>query len=266
MSTPLPVKKTTILNGVTTEYSLSGENGPVVILLNGFRMPMFSWDGLYPEIQKHGRIFAYNRHGLGKTSKASCTQTGEVIIRSLEDVLNALNLSPPYILVAHSLGGIFANLYARSKSDDVSAVVFVDSAHPDEIKRQKEFKPPWLIRFMNDALKTIEVRFDKYRYSEDECVSDTLRQIEAAGNFPAIPVAIISGGKKMPFVPEASFSLHTQCQKHLTALSPYSVQIIAGKSGHFPQITEPELVIHAITEIVDRVKTTHNAGTRSNER
>ena len=253
MSAPLPGTKTITLNGITTEYSLYGESGPVVILLNGFRMPMLSWDRLYPDIQKHGRIFAYNRHGVGKTSPATNPQTGEEVIRSLENVLKALNLSPPYVFVAHSLGGIFLNLYARLKPNDVSAVVFVDSAHPDEIKRQKEFKPPWLIRVMNDALKTIEVRFDKFRYSEDECVSDTLRKIEAAGNFPPIPVAVVTGGKKMPFVPEASFSIHIQCQKELAALSPYSVQIVANKSGHFPQITEPELVIRVIKEIVGQV-------------
>lgn len=214
---------------------------------------MSSWARLYPEIQKNGRIFAYNRHGVGRTSKASCPQTGEEIIRSLEDILQALNLSPPYILIGHSLGGLFANLYARAKPQKVIAVVLVDAPHPDEIKRQKEFRPPWLIRVINCALKTIEVRFDPYRHSEDECVFDTLRQIEAAESFPPIPLAIITGGKKMPFVPEASFSLHVQCQKDLTALSPNSVHIMAEKSGHFPQITEPELVLHAIREIVDPI-------------
>ena len=253
MSDALQDIKMITQDGVTTEYALSSESGPTVVLLNGYRMPMSSWDKLYPEIQKRGRIFAYNRHGVGKTSPATNPQTGEEVIRSLENVLKALNLSPPYVFVAHSLGGIFLNLYARLKPNDVSAVVFVDSAHPDEIKRQKEFKPPWLIRVMNDALKTIEVRFDKFRYSEDECVSDTLRKIEAAGSFPPIPVAVVTGGKKMPFVPEASFSIHIQCQKELAALSPYSVQIVANKSGHFPQITEPELVIRVIKEIVGQV-------------
>lgn len=250
MSTSLPQDQTTTLNGMTTQYSLCGENGPVVILFNGFRMPMSSWEKLYPGIQKNGRIFAYNRPGVEKTSKATCPQTGEEIIRSLEDILQALNLSPPYILVGHSLGGLFANLYARAKPEKVRAVVLVDASHPDEIKSQ-EFKPPWLLRVINDTLKKIESRFDPYRYSEDEGVFDTLRQIEAAGSFPAIPLAVITGGKKMPFVPAASFSLHLKYQSELTALSPNSVHIMADKSGHFPQITEPELVLHALKVIVD---------------
>jgi len=254
MPSSLSEKKTITVNGVTTEYSLSGEGGQVVILLNGFRMPMVSWDSLYPAIQKHGRIFAYNRHGVGKTSKATSPQTGEEVIRSLENVLKALNLSPPYILVAHSLGGIFANLYARSKPDDVAAVVFVDAAHPDEKRRQENFKPPRFLLFITDVLKAIETRFDKYKHSEDDCVAETVRQIEAAGDFPPIPVAVVTGGKKMPLVPEACFAIHRQCQNELTALSPHSIQIIANNSGHFPQITEPEIVVHAIEEIVVNVK------------
>lgn len=133
------------------------------------------------------------------------------------------------------------------------AVVLVDAPHPDEIKRQKEFKPPWLLRVINNGLKKIEARYDPYRHSEDECVFDTLRQIEAIGSFPAIPLAVITGGKKMPFVPAASFSLHLKYQSALTALSPNSVHIMADKSGHFPQITEPELILNALEAIVDPI-------------
>ncbi len=67
-----PEKKTLTVNGVTTQYWLSGACGPVVVLLNGFRMPLVSWDRLYPELEKHARIFAYNRHRVGKTSKTTC--------------------------------------------------------------------------------------------------------------------------------------------------------------------------------------------------
>lgn len=253
MSDALQDIKTITQDGVTTEYALSCESGPVVIFLNGYRMPLASWCKLYPEIQKHGNIFAYNRPGVGQTSKALRPQTGEEIIRSLDNVLKALNLSPPFILVAHSYGGIFANLYARSKPENVSAIVFVESTHPDEIEKQREFKPPWLVRAMNNALKAIERRFDKHRYSEDECIAETMRQIKAAGDFPSIPVAVVTGDKKMPSVPEAAFSIHLQYQKELAALSPYSIQIIADKSDHFPQITDPELVIQAVREIVNKV-------------
>ncbi len=69
----------------------------------------------------------------------------------------------------------------------------------------------------------------------------------------SIPVAVVSGRKKMPFVPEASFSVHLEHQAQLAALSPHSVQLFAEHSGHFPQVTEPEVVIQAI-ELVSRIR------------
>ena len=77
-------------------------------------MPMISWNNIYPEMQRYGRVFSYNRHGIGKTSKASCPRADEEIIKSLERVLRALSLPPPYVLVAHPLRGILVNLQART--------------------------------------------------------------------------------------------------------------------------------------------------------
>lgn len=260
----MPETTTVAVNGATIEYALGGEgSSPVIVLMNGFRMPLSSWEQLYPEIHKYGRVFAYNRHGIGKTSKATCPQTGAEILRSLANVLQALQLPPPYILVAHSLGGLFANLYARSHPKQVAAVVFVDASHPDEIKQQKQFPPPWLLRVVNDAVKKLEIRFDPYRYSEDDAVLETLRQIEAAGNFPPIPVAVVTGSKKMPLVPQASFALHLHYQKELATLSPDAHQMIAEGSGHFPQISEPQLVVRAIKDVADKVKLGSVAGNKS---
>ena len=194
MNNKTPDKKIIVVDGMATEYSLTGDSGPVIVLLNGFRMPISSWGQLYPEIQTLGRVFAYNRCGVGKSAKAKCGQTGIEIVNSLEKILHSLNLSPPYILVAHSLGGLYANLYARAKPNHIAAVVFVDAAHPDEKRRQEDFKPPLLIRSVAAALKTVDTLFDKYQHSEDECVAQTAHQIETAGSFPAIPVSVVSGG------------------------------------------------------------------------
>ena len=213
-------------------------------------MPMTSWESLFPEIEKLGRIFTYNRLGVGKSSKASVIQTGESVIDLLKEILSELNVSPPYVLVAHSIGGLFANLFARLRPEEVSSVVFVDAAHPDEKELQSEFKPPFILHKMNEGVKSIERIFDRYKYSEDEQVTKTIQQISEAGKFPPIPIAVVSGTKKMPLVPKESFRIHLQCQNRLLALSPNSRHYIAENSGHFPQITEPSLVISAIKEVV----------------
>lgn len=240
------------VGGHRIEYCLCGDTGPVIVLISGFRMRLHSWEKLYPEIARYGRVLTYNRLGIGKSTKANTGQTGNIVVNVMREMLSALNLQPPFVLVAHSLGGVFANLYARLKPEEVSAVVFVDAAHPDEASRQSGYKPPWLLRTINDGVKAIERIFNKYEYSEDECLRETIRQIEVAGDFPPIPLTVVTGTKKMPFIPEGSFNIHLQCQKELLQLSPESQQYFAEQSGHFPQITQPQVVLAAIKETVKK--------------
>ncbi len=50
-------------------------------------------------------------------------QTGDVVVQTLHALLEDLGLCPPYVLVGHSLGGLFANLFARVYPDETAAVV-----------------------------------------------------------------------------------------------------------------------------------------------
>jgi pimeloyl-ACP methyl ester carboxylesterase len=246
------------LNDLIVEYSLKGEGNRSIVLINGFRMPLDSWNMLYPSIEKLGKVFAYNRFGIGNSSKAMSDQTGTTVVETLRHLLKVVDLSPPYVLVGHSLGGLFINLYARMYPEEVSGIVFVDATHPDEPKGQNELQEHNFVNFVlaiNNWLKSIERIFDKYKYSEDEKIDETINQVNNAGSFPQIPLAVVSGTKKMPFVPERNFEIHLQFQKELVTLSPNSKHYTAEGSGHFPQITEPEIVLAAIKDVVEFAKT-----------
>lgn len=241
------------LNNSIIEYSLKGEGSRSIVLINGFRMPLDSWYMLYPDIEKLGKVFAYNRPGVGNSSKATSDQTGVTVVETLRSLLKAVAIAPPYILVGHSLGGLFTNLYARLYPEEVSAIVLVESAHPNEPKRQKELQQHNFVLAINNGLKSFERIFEKYKYSEDEKIEETINQINNANGFPPIPVAVVSGAKKMPFVPEKNFEIHLQFQKELIALSSNSKHYLAECSGHFPQITEPEIVLAAIRDLEQRL-------------
>ena len=46
-------------------------------------------------------------------TRRGARQTGTVVLGSLRELLALRGLQPPYVLVAHSLGGLYANLFAR---------------------------------------------------------------------------------------------------------------------------------------------------------
>lgn len=228
------------------EHRLIGCGGMNVIFLNGFRMHFDSWDKVYPSVAEANRVLLFNRAGVGSSSKARVPQTGDLVVGSLRYTASQAGLKPPYLLVSHSLGGIFANLYARMFPSEVAGVVFVESPHPLEIAEQKKLKPPVLLRAINDGVKSIEKLFDRYKFSEDECIYETIHQLETAGSFPSVPVSVVTGGRKMPIVPQRAFDLHTQFQVKLLDLSSCSKHFVCEQSGHFPQITESDVVVAAI--------------------
>jgi pimeloyl-ACP methyl ester carboxylesterase len=44
-------------------------------------------------------------------------------------------------------------------------------------------------------------------------------------------------------------------QQALARLSPRGQQVVAHKSGHFPQLTEPQLVLRVLEELLVEVRT-----------
>lgn len=250
------LKDTKIINanGKSYEYFDSrAKNEPNIIFFNGFRMPLDSWENIVPNVVGIGRVVGYNRLGVGKSSKALTEQNASVVVDDFRSFANAIDVRPPYLIVAHSLGGLYANYYARKYPNEIAAIVFVESPHPDEIIEQKQIKAPAALTGINEGLKYFEKKFDKFKYSEDEVVLDSIEQIKGIQNFPSVPVTIITGTQKLPFVPQENFDVHLKYQKKLVALSPQNVQVLAEKSGHFPQITEAELVINEIRAMVARL-------------
>jgi pimeloyl-ACP methyl ester carboxylesterase len=241
-------------NNIYLEHQRIGDGTTPIVFLNGFRMLFKTWDKVYPEIMPENCVILFNRRGVGTSIKATEEQDGNTVIIEMRALFSNLGVSPPYVLVAHSLGGLFANLYARTYPNEVAGIVFVDSPHPSEVAEQKKNSPPFVLKAINNGLKTIEKLFDNFKYSEDECIEETIAQIKRAGDFPYIPIAVVSGIKKMPFVPEKAFETHQQYQAQLLNLSPKSTHYICHESGHFPQITEPEKVITAIRDILNETK------------
>ena len=94
-------------------YILSGSGDPPIVLFSGAGLSLQGWEPLYPAIENMGTVLAWNRFGMQGSDPPVQRQTGTVVLASLRELLGYSGLNEPYVLVAHSLGGLFANLYAR---------------------------------------------------------------------------------------------------------------------------------------------------------
>lgn len=245
---PIDKKKITTANG-TFEYSLSVKESPAIILINGGGGPIEGWYKVFHELAKDHTVMAYNRLGIGGSSKPGSPQHGTAIVHSLKQLLDDIELTPPYLLVGHSLGGLYANLFARMLPDQVSGVVLLEASHPQDLQINDTLPAP--IRLLNRILSIFDNFNPSRQWSETHFVEQTATQISQAGPFPDIPLFVVSGTKKPPFMSAQAFEIRTNNQLDLVQLSKMGKQIPATASGHFPQMTEPDLVIQAIRDVVE---------------
>jgi pimeloyl-ACP methyl ester carboxylesterase len=246
----LPPAKRISVQGRDLEYMVSGEGQPVIVLLNGAGVGLDAWSKLYPTIEHLGTVFAYSRLGDGRSDRPTEQQTGEVIVATLRALVAELRLPPPYVLVGHSLGGLYANLYARLFPNEVAGIVFLEASAPPDVVSIEAYQGAFQRRLERTMIALYRL-FGKDPRRQQEEARETARQIATAGTFPDVPVVVVSGAMRPPslLMSSAAFQFRAANQRELCALSPRSKQVIAAGSSHFPQLTEPEVVLQAIREV-----------------
>lgn len=244
-------RKTCVLGSGKLEYVISGQGRPVIVLLSGYGVDIdVSWNKVWLKAKAISTVFAYNRFGYGGSDRVKEVQSGSVVIATLRDLLKMKNLEPPYVLVGHSLGGLYANLFARQYPQEVSGMVLIDATYPDQ-QSTMSGEQSLASRVIVGVLKAID-RALNARHSELTSEEETALQMKRAGPFPNIPLRVITAGRKPSswIFSEKEFQIHMTNQRSLSVMSPQGRQIVAEKAGHFVQIEEPELVVRTIAEVV----------------
>lgn len=74
---------------------------------------------------------AYDRAGLGCSDPGPKPRDGRAILADLEALLARLEEDGPFVLVGHSMGGLFVRQFALAHPDKVIGVVLVDAVTPE---------------------------------------------------------------------------------------------------------------------------------------
>lgn len=105
-----------------------GSGSPAVLMEAGFGESSVTWRYVQSEIAKATRTCAYDRAGLGFSDPSGEPQNLENMVEDLNALVKAGNIGQPFILVAHSMGGMNAVYYADKHLSDLAGMVLVDPA------------------------------------------------------------------------------------------------------------------------------------------
>jgi len=89
------------------------------------------------ELAQTTRACSYSRAGILSSDPAEGPRDANAVAADLHHLLERAGARAPLVLVAHSLGGLFALRYTALFGPDVAGLVLVDTLHPDSIQRME---------------------------------------------------------------------------------------------------------------------------------
>ncbi len=233
----------------------TGTGTPTVIMEAGYGDVGETWSLVQPVVATLTRACSYDRAGLGLSEPGPEPRNSLQIVNELHTLLRNANIEGPLVLVGHSMGGLYMRLYADRYREDVVGLVLVDSAHPDQFRRQAAVLPP---ESPNDSESLRFYRDWFTNAPDDPTLSPELFEAGSLGDMPLVVLTAPNKERADDFPAElnAKFNqIWVELQEELVQLSSDSAHVISDKSQHFIQRDQPMLVIDAIRQVVAAMST-----------
>lgn len=238
--------------GTSLHLHCVGHGAPTVVIDNGHGADGGSWGLVLGDFGRITRACVYDRPGTGFSSgPAPKRHSSRQMAHELQALLERAAIPGPYVLVAHSMGGINVRLFQAEHPDEVVGMVLVDV--PTEAVDPTIGNPEVMREHMRDSVEGVD--YDTMLASIDD-----LRA--SARSLGDMPLVVLSAQGKEPippeFKPEEESAQHRKVlagHEMVTHLSTNSAHVIADHSGHFIQIDDPRLVVASLKQVVEAVRT-----------
>lgn len=283
------------IGGRSLYMETKGTGGPTVVFESGYlnRGDVWSRDNLEPEgartmvmpgVAAFTHAVSYDRPGtIGETnpdldptaplfypSRSDPVPQPRVysdIVSDLHTMLQNAEVPGPYVLVAHSAGGMMSRLYASTYPEEVVGMVLLDTSNENGfIEFKKALSPEQWTEFEAAAVNNPEL-LDAYPEAEfiwtapleDDPNCAQVRQAQVDSPLRPMPLVVLKHG--IPFADpfpgwpsDEMEQIMLELQEDLVALVPDARYGVAELSGHNIHQDQPELVIEAVRQVVEAVR------------
>lgn len=267
--TPTPAPRPTLpgdkidVGGYNLYLDCKGTGSPTVILESGLEGDVVTWKQVHPEVAMFTRVCRYDRAGLAHSDYGPTPRDAEMTAQDLHTLLTKANMAPPYILVGHSFGGLLIRRYAFDYPDAVTGMIFVDSLHENWWDEALTLLPS-PASTDSDRLNSFRLYLtdgwrDPSSNFEAMDIPTVVDQVRETGDFGDMPITVLTAATfnvlnpgLPPELETALANLFTEQQSRLAALSTNGTQTIIPDTGHNIPRENPQAVIEAIREMVEK--------------
>ncbi len=227
-----------------------GDGGPTVVMDAGVNSGSQIWTFAEPGIARLSRVCVYDRAGLGRSDPIPRPRTSQEVVDDLHMLLRNANVPGPYVLVAHSFGGLNVRLFSGQYPQEVVGMVLVDAVHEDRFAATAKVLTP-----------EQEKDFERGREANPEGLDyyESSRLVRDLGkSLPAIPIVVIARGRAELWPdgwPTVTLEgVWRQLEADLASRAPRGSLVIADKSDHNIPGEQPEIIVAATRTVLDAVR------------
>jgi pimeloyl-ACP methyl ester carboxylesterase len=123
----------------------SGSGTPAVVFLPGGGTVGLDYLNVQERAAGLTTSVIYDRGGTGWSDSVALPRTSAEVTDELRELLCVAGVPAPYLLVGHSLGGLYARHYAQRFPSEVAGLLLLDPAHED----YNDYMPQQLVDMWN---------------------------------------------------------------------------------------------------------------------
>lgn len=254
--------------GNKVHYDYSDKGDITFVLISGLGESMHTWSSIKDELNQRGRVFMYDRSGLGHSEEGMLPRSVENIADELHTILENEKIPGPYVLIGHSAGGFSARYFAKKYPENIEGLFLIDPYQ--EMGKEKFGEWPFIYKMTNWSLRKLSWSGIPYlllpnpphptyktskgikTYGNEAFAEDiSLQQFKALDKQKSnLPLYILTANKPnnenndlfQKWNQEISEKYTHEINKHLIL-----------ESGHHIHIEQPERVLKELDEFLNRL-------------
>jgi pimeloyl-ACP methyl ester carboxylesterase len=239
--------RTVDVDGAAVYLDCRGAGSPTVILEAGFGSGAAGWGYVFDGVAETTRVCAWDRPGIGRSEPRPLHSGGETG-RILRAALAAAGESGPFVVVGHSLGGVYGRLFAAT-SGDVQAFVMIDTFEPDLGVDRDPALPDHL---RENVRRAIDDTGAMIQGAESLDWAATMAELAALGPVEQTGISLwvdpeLRFGEPDP---DDKAAIIAAWYRGVAARYPNMTLEIVPNTGHIIQLERPSLVIDRIRAVV----------------
>lgn len=147
------------IGGRRLHLDCRGHGTPTLLLEAGLdAYGAAAWTPVHDRLAQSTRTCAYSRAGVFWSDPPSAARgaptEASMIVRDVRTLMRRAGEPGPYVLVAHSMGALYALTYLATFPTEVAGLVLLDPTHPDQLTALRPIAPA-LTEGLPPALRTL---------------------------------------------------------------------------------------------------------------